>query len=372
MPKVFLLCEFATLNGGEQSMLSTFEGVCAAGFRPIVACPAEGPLAERLADRGIEVVPFSCFDDSGTRKPLIVLRKELADAIRWVQPDLFHANSLSMGRLSGPVAAESGVPSISHLRDIIKLNAQVIGDLNRHGRLLAVSSATRDHHIAQGLAADKTFVLHNGVDLERFFPRAPSGFLHEELRLPRESKLIAAVGQLGLRKGQEVFVRAAEMIADDCPTSHFLLIGERCSSKSESQEFESSLHAAADGSLRGRLHFLGFRPGMELILSELMLLVHPARQEPLGRVLLEAGAAGLPIIATNVGGTAEIFPPTSESAILVSANDVESIARAMRELLHDEDKRRQLGDNARKRIEEVFDVRLAVENLLRHYLTMIR
>jgi glycosyltransferase involved in cell wall biosynthesis len=370
MPTVLLLCEFATLNGGEQSMLSTFEGVCAAGFRPIVACPAEGMLAETLDDRGIETVPFSCFDDTGTRKPLMVLREELAEAIRKIRPDLFHANSLSMGRLSGPVAAESGVPSISHLRDIIKLNAQVIGDLNRHGRLLAVSAATRDHHVAQGLTAAKTFVLHNGVDLERFHPRRSNGFLHEELHLPRESALIAAVGQLGLRKGQEVFVRAAELIADDCPASHFLLVGERCSSKSESREFENSLRAAADGSLRGRLHFLGFRPKMELILSELTLLVHPARQEPLGRVLLEAGATGLAIIATNVGGTAEIFPAASESAMLVPANEVNPIAEAMRELLLNEEKRRQLGDNARKRIEAAFDVRSAAENLLKHYREM--
>jgi len=367
MPKLLLLCEFATLNGGEQSMLSTLAGVRAAGFAPFVACPAEGPLAETLREQGVEIVPFCCFDGVGTRRPLAELREELAKLIELLRPNLFHANSLSMGRLSGPVVAELGMPSITHLRDIIRLAPQAIKDLNRHRRVLAVSAATRRYHAAQGLDVEKTHVLYNGADLERFCPRTPTGFLHGELRLSPAARLIATIGQLGLRKGQEVLVQAAERIAERHPDVHFLLVGERCSSKDESLTFEAALHAAASGPLAGRLHFLGFRPQVELLLSELTLLVHPARQEPLGRVLLEAAAAGLAVIATNVGGTAEIFPPESEAAVLVPPNDSAAIAAAMDELLQNDEKRRQLGTAARRRMEEAFDVRLAVRNLVEHY-----
>jgi glycosyltransferase involved in cell wall biosynthesis len=406
--RLLLLCEFSTLNGGEQSMLSTLPAVQAAGFRPTVACPADGPLAETLAERGIETAPFSCFDGNGIRKPLAELREELASLVIRVSPDLLHANSLSMGRLSGPVATELGVASIAHLRDIIRLGPQVIKDLNCHRRLLAVSAATRDYHVAQGLDAGKTFVLFNGVDLDRFRPREPAGFLHEELGILRQGAtaglpssaensqrsytagqassgtlnaqnapvpffpaLIAAIGQLGLRKGQEIFVQAAEMIAKQWPDTHFLLIGERCSGKGESREFEAALHDAANGPLAGRLHFLGFRGQMELLLNELTILVHPSRQEPLGRVLLEAAAAGAPIIATNVGGTAEIFPPNSEAAILVPPNDPAAIAAAMEELLQDAEKRGQLRQAARRRAEQAFDLQTAVENLLSHYSAMV-
>jgi glycosyltransferase involved in cell wall biosynthesis len=371
MLKLLLLCEYSTLNGGEQSMLSTLSGVRAAGFRPIVACPAEGLLIESLWRRRVEMIPFCCLDWEGNRRPLAELREELAGLLGFIAPDLFHANSLAMGRLSGPVAAELGVPSIAHLRDIIKLGPQAIKDLNCHRRLLAVSAATREYHVAQGLEAEKCFVLFNGVDLERFRPRSPTGFLHEELHLLPEARLIAAIGQLGLRKGQEVFVQAAEMIAERWPDVHFLLVGERCSSKSESYEFEAALHAAACGHLAGRLHFLGFRPRIELLLGELTLLVHAARQEPLGRVLLEAGAAGVPIIATNVGGTSEIFPPESEAAVLVPPDDPEAIATVMEQLLQDDEKRRRLGMAARRRMEVAFDVRSAVENLLSHYQAIV-
>jgi glycosyltransferase involved in cell wall biosynthesis len=99
----------------------------------------------------------------------------------------------------------------------------------------------------------------------------------------------------------------------------------------------------------------------------LTLLVHPARQEPLGRVLLEAAAAGRAIVATDVGGTREIFPPESDAACLVPPDDVVAMARAIEELLHDPARRLRLGANARTRIESHFTVELAIAGLLRHY-----
>src|SRR6185369_11888616 len=97
---------------------------------------------------------------------------------------------LAMGRLSGPVATEMQLPSIAHLRDIVGLSARAIADLDQHRRLLAVSQATRDYHVARGLTANKTFVAYNGVDLLRFQPRQPTGWLHRELNLPPEAILL--------------------------------------------------------------------------------------------------------------------------------------------------------------------------------------
>ena len=102
---------------------------------------------------------------------------------------------------------------------------------------------------------------------------------------------------------------------DDLPFA-WLIIGQRFSEKEESRQFEAGLHQAGAGPLAGRIHFLGVRDDIPEILNELTLLVHPARQEPLGRVLLEAAAAGVAVVATDVGGTREIFPPESDSACL--------------------------------------------------------
>ena len=367
MPRLLLLCEYPTLNGGEQSMLSTLGGVLAAGLTPLVAAPADGPLAEALTQLGVEVLPLAICDAAGRRLPQAAAREELARLLRQVRPDLLHANSLAMGRLSGPVARESTVRSLTHLRDIVRLSPQAVADVNCHTRLLAVSHATRDFHVAYGLAADKTQVLYNGVDLLKFQPAAACGYLHRELALATEVALVGTIGQISLRKGQDVLLRAAARLAGAFPQVHYVIVGSRFSTKAESRGFEADLHAVAGEELRGRLHFLGVRDDVPALLHELTLLAHPARQEPLGRVLLEAAAAGVPVVASDVGGTAEIFPPDTKAAQLVPVGDDDALARALAELLSDAALRRGLATAARQRAETAFDVRVAVAGLLGHY-----
>lgn len=381
MPHVLLLCEFATLNGGERSMLATLDGIREAGFSIVVAGPPAGPLAETLRRRGVEVEPF-CARPGGTgglsasgthgltsspcHPSQARLRKNLAALIARRRPDLVHANSLSMGRLSGPVVAELGIPSIAHLRDIIKLSRQGVADLNRHTRLLAVSEATSAFHVAQHLDAGKLGVLYTGVDLVEFAPGASSGFLHRELGLAGGAPLVGTIGQIGLRKGQDVLARAAVRIAAQVPDVHFLIVGERNSAKAESLRFEAALRRAAE-QMPGRFHFLGRRGDVPRLLNELTLLVHPARQEPLGRVLLEAAASGVAVVATEVGGTAEVFPPGSGAALLVPPDDPEALADAVLKVLRDRSRRESLGAAARRRAKEAFDADRAARALARHY-----
>jgi glycosyltransferase involved in cell wall biosynthesis len=367
MPEILILCEYPTLNGGERSMLATLDGVRAGGFAPVVMGPPDGLLAAELVARSVELIPFQCHASDGTRIAQNLLREDLAGTLRRRRPALLHANSLAMGRLSGPVAADCGLPSIAHLRDIIRLSAQAVADLNRHRRLLAVSAATREFHVSHGLDAEKTHVLYNGVDLKQFCPQPPTCYLHRELGLPADAQLIGTIGQIGLRKGQDVLLDAASLIAERAPVAHFLIIGERNSDKGESRRFESDLRNAACGLLTGRVHFLGRRNDITLLLNELTLLVHSARQEPLGRVLLEAAASGVAVVATDVGGTREIFPPDSDAARLVPPDDAEAMAAAMLEVLANRPLRDRLGAGARQNAERRFNLRTAVRNLLSQY-----
>ncbi|MBI3461553.1 MAG: glycosyltransferase family 4 protein [Planctomycetes bacterium] len=365
---VLWLNEYPTLNGGERSFLSVLPGLRASGFQIIAAVPANGALAAALAEQGVPVEPFDCIGPDGTRRPLAQLRERLADVLRKVRPALLHANSLSMGRLSGPVAAKLEVPSIAHLRDIIGLSRQAVADLSCHRRLLAVSIATREHHVVQGLAPERVKVLYNGIDLEKFAPRPPTGWLHQELGIPRERLLIGTIGQIILRKGQDVLAQAAAELAEELPNVHYLIIGARYSQKQEAVEFEQGLHQRFSAAgLAGRVHFLGVREHLEQLLPELSIVVHPARQEPLGRVLLEAAACGRAVIATDVGGTREIFPAQPQSAWLVPANDHRSLTAAIRVLAANGSLRERLGAAARERMVQAFDLRTAAEGLVESY-----
>lgn len=367
MPTVSWLCEYPTLLGGERSLLAVADVLRSGGFEVNCIAPPEGSLAEVLRCRQINHVPI-VFRHCDCRRPLDALRSELRLLLDDRRPDLLHANSLSMGRLAGPVAADLKLPSIAHLRDIIRLSRRAVGDLNCNRRLLAVSQATRTFHIAQGVDAEKTHVAYNGVDLSQFRPRPKIGLLHRELGLPHDAVLIGAVGQIVQRKGWLTFAEAARHIALHQPQVHFVIVGARFSQKPEAVHYERRLRALAfQPPLMGRWHWLGTRGDVDQILNELSLLVHTARQEPLGRVLLEAAATGLPIVATNVGGTAEIFPPDTGSAWLVPPDDPHETAHAVLTLLRTPEHRLAMGQAARHRAETAFDARHAGRMLLQHY-----
>lgn len=365
---LLLLCEYPTLNGGEQSLLATLPSVVSAGWQVRALAPSQGPLAEAFAQAGVEVVPFSCHSPDGARLAQEVLREQLTRQLRQHSPALLHANSLAMARLSGPVAAALQVPSIGHLRDIIKLSATAIADINQHSRLLAVSAATRAFHVAAGFDPDRTVVNYNGVDTARFRPRARSGWLHQELGLPLDTPLVGCVGQIVIRKGQDLLAAAARQLAGEFPDLHYVLIGDRYSEKAEAVAFAAQLQrafpCAADGE---RAHFLGVRAEIEELLPEFTLLAHPARQEPLGRVLLEAAASGVPVVATAVGGTAEIFSPAAATAVLVPANYAGALAAGIRQVLVDPASAAARAHAARQRIAREFDLNTAACSLLGHY-----
>jgi glycosyltransferase involved in cell wall biosynthesis len=368
MPRLLILCEFLTMLGGERSMLSTLAAIRAAGFDVHVAAPPGGALADAVCIAGVPLVEWTTHDAAGVRRTGDEIRRDLARLIAREQPDLVHANSLSMARLAGPVLGPAGVPSVGHLRDIVGLSRQAIDDVNCVTRLVAVSEATRAFHAAQGIDGAKCVVVHNGVDLEEFRPRAASGYLHQELALPPQVRLVATIGQVGMRKGTDVALAAAEKWAVAVPDVHWLVVGERTSKKEEAHELERELYARAkEPPLSGRVHFLGTRNDVSRLLSECTLLVHAARQEPLGRVLLEAAACGLPVVATDVGGTREIFPSESDGAVLVSVDDVNSLAQAVRELLQDDARREQIGSGERRRAEAAFDIRTAAARLIAMY-----
>jgi len=349
-------------------MLAALPAVAANGFEVFVAGPSAGPLADTLKGRGISQVAWQTHERSGQRRPLAVLREDLAQILRRNRPDLLHANSLSTARIAGPTAVECAVRSIGHLRDIVKLSAQAIADVSRHNRLLAVSHATREFHVAQGIAAEKCVALHNGVDLDAFCPRPRSGYLQRELNLPAEARLVASIGQVSLRKGTDEALLCALEIAPGLPEVHWLIVGERTSTKDEARDFEALVRRiAAEPLLAGRVHFLGQRDDVSRLLPECDLLVHAARQEPLGRVLLEAAASGVPVVARDVGGNREIFPSETDGAILVERSSQLTFSQAVHTLLRNEGRRKSLGAAGRQRAETAFDIRSAAARLIEQY-----
>jgi glycosyltransferase involved in cell wall biosynthesis len=207
---------------------------------------------------------------------------------------LLHANSLSLARLTGAAASLLPCPVTAHLRDIVGLSAAAIRDINRNRRLIAVSHAVADAHIRQGLDARLVQVLHNGVDVDQFRPPRPNEdrlAIRRRLRIPDSALLALAVGQIGARKGLDILIAAIWPIMQQEPSLHLAIAGERYSEKAEALDYERRLHdAVREHHIRDRVHWLGYVAEMPDLLRAADLLVHAARQEPFGRVLLEAAA----------------------------------------------------------------------------------
>lgn len=355
MARVAVLFEFSTLNGGERSLLALADRIGKAGIELIGLAPSGGHLGDALAARGIVHIPFSVREQTAT------LPQRLATVLNDIDADLLHANSLAMARHSGRLAHLVNCPCTAHLRDILKLSTAAVEALNANHRLIAVSQATRDFHTDQGVDARRIRVIYNGIDSHRFTPRPATGWLRRELGLNESGLLVATIGQIALRKAQDVLAAAAARVRGDL---HYLVIGERYSEKPESRVFEETVferfHAAGLGQ---RVHRLGYRDDIPALLTEIDILVHPAHQEPLGRVLLEAAASGCAILATRVGGTPEIIEH-GVSGRLVPADDPVALAESLDDLASDGSLRVELGQRARETIVDRFSLATSAASLL--------
>ncbi len=360
-PRIAILMEFPSLLGGERSLLAVI-GQLKQQYELFLFAPRTGPLADQIKSSGQNHISFNIRDEQGIRKSDEVLLGELLPLLSKVDCQIVHGNSVSMARFLGRHRERFPQTVTAHLRDIMKLSARAIQDISRLDRLIAVSKATAHSYQTQGVEFDKMQVIHNGIDVHSFLRGVPLN-LHRELNLPGSVRFAATIGQIGLRKGHDILIEAIPQIANSHPDWHYLIVGERHSTKAESiAHVEKMLESLKESGNEDRVHWLGYRTDVANILEQAELLIHPARQEPFGRVLLEAAAMGKAIIATDVGGTGEMLVHR-ESAWFVPANDAQSLSDACNKLMSDSELRESLGRNARQRISKQFTIEKSAHEL---------
>ena len=205
--------------------------------------------------------------------------------------------------------------------------------------------------------AEKVQVIYNGIDLDTFSPERDPGNLRSELSIPSTARLLTCIGQIGMRKGTDFVIKSFLELAEQFADIHLLLIGMRNSVKQEAIEYESNCHQLSENSAHcDRIHWLGRRSDVRKILSDTTLVLHGARQEPLGRVLLESNAVGVPYIATNVGGTSEIVAESSSELLLCEIDSVKDMAAKAHRLLKDPVFSSSIAAELRKMAVDRFDV----------------
>jgi glycosyltransferase involved in cell wall biosynthesis len=278
----------------------------------------------------------------------------LAWVLRRQRIQIIHTNSYVPGNYARLAAALVRTPLIidhwhgfsrfSRKRRLICRLLGRVTDLS-----LAVSEGVRDYLLARcALDPAKVRVLHNGVDLARLHQHRPRAEVRQELGFPEAARVVGLVARLDhWGKGHKEFFTALAALKDRYPMEALIIGGGR-------REGEMR-RLAADLGLAGRVRFLGQRRDIPDLLAALDIFVLPSHSEGVSLALLEAMAAGLPVIATKVGGLPEVVRD-GENGLLIPPQDSAALAQALARLLADQDLAKKLGENARRDVAANFSL----------------
>jgi glycosyltransferase involved in cell wall biosynthesis len=373
--RVALVDHTARMGGGEFALLRLVERLDPTEVHATVVLGEDGPLADRLRDVGVRVVVClldprlterrkESLDGRGLaslRSLLLFARAtlRLRRVFRELGIEVVHTNSLKAHLLGGVAGRLAGARVLWHVRDhlaepylppaaarAVRLAARIVP----HGVIAVSASAART------LPRGDVTVLYQGVEL-------PS--LDGDVRASGPLR-VGLVGRIAPWKGQDVFLAAAARVLRTHPHTEFVLAGSALFGE---EEFERELRLLAEGEeLRGHVRFLGFHDDIHAVFCSLDVAVHASTQaEPYGNVVLEAMAAGKPIVAAGAGGVLEIVED-GETGVLVPPGDAAALAGALERLLSDPAERERLGANGRRLVEERFSLArdaVALERLYR-------
>jgi glycosyltransferase involved in cell wall biosynthesis len=214
--------------------------------------------------------------------------------------------------------------------------------------VLVNAEAIRRNLLEQGYDGRNIVVIRNGITLSRFAGKARNDTVRRDLGIPLSARLVAVFSRLNRFKGVEYFLEAANELTGKFPDVYFLVVGDGAN-KEELVEYACHL------GLRQRIVFTGFRSDVPDLLSEVAISVLPSLSEGTSNTLLESMAAGIPVIATRVGGNPEVIED-GVSGLLVPIRDSVALAAAASRLLEDEDLALALGLAGKCRVSELFSL----------------
>jgi len=363
---VSLLIPTLDRSGAEKQLVTLACGLSPDQFQvEVIALTRGGPLESDLAEHGI---PLTII---GKRHRLDLatlgrLKRHLAQA----RPDLLHTwlfAANAYGRLARAASPRTRVIVSERCVDSWKRGWQLWLDrrlIPRTDQFLANSQSVAEFYGSVGIPADQIEVIANAIDarntpLAAWLSDAPETVdrrktLREELGLPPESVLMTCVGRLATQKRLEDLIWAIELLGHHTPAAHLLVVGDG-PLRNDLETF------AVQTGCQDRVHFAGHRDDVADIWAASDMAWLASDFEGQSNSLMEAMAAGLPVIASNIPANAELVTD-GESGHLVAVGDAAGFARHSRSLLDHPEHARSLGLAARNRMLETHSVQAAVDS----------
>lgn len=314
----------------------------------VCALTRGGPLADELRAAGI---PVTVIGKRWRADPLAYARLERL--VRQLRPDLVQT-WLFAGNAYGRLAAwRARVPVIvASERCVDPWKSELQHALDRllarcTAAVVVNSDGVRDFYQQHGTPLTQLRVIPNGVELPSP-PTVTRSELLAELGLPEDARLLAAVGRLWPQKGVKDLIWATDLLHVIHSNVHLLVIGDG-PQRAMLERFTQLCR------IEHRVHFLGHRNDVPRLLPHCDLLWLASSYEGMPNVVLEAMAAGLPVVATDIPGTRELVLPRI-TGYLVAVGDRAEMARWANKLLDDPRLRERMGQAARERVAAHYSV----------------
>jgi len=315
-----------------------------------------GVIGEMIQKTGVEVIPINSLSHTFNLKTINHIRKIIREKnIKIVRSHQYHAN------LYGRIAARLEnvpciVPSIHNLytRDK-KIHRRVINNIlsNYCHKIITVSNAVREDVLRyDSVNPDKILVIHNGINLTEY-KKNISHNLKNEFNFPEDTVVLGTIARLSTQKGQKYIINAIPQIIKKNKKIKFLFVGDG--------EMKDELQAQASAlGIREFIHFAGFRKDVKDILNVIDIFVFPSLWEGFANSILEAMATEKPIIASDIPPIKEIITHKNNGFIIRKENSSD-ISDAIIYLLDNPDLMADLARNARKTVEDNFDIKITAQ-----------
>lgn len=384
LSRVVVLDHTAELGGAELALARLLEGLSGGPFDTRVVLFSDGPLAGRLRGLGVPVrvepldAAVATLSRHALSRPGVLLRggrsavalvRRLRRVLRTEGADLVVANSLKSAVLGATAARLAGVPFVWHLHDRVASDylpppvAAAVRALARRAPRRLVVNSLATLRTVEPMPSGKAVLAYPGL---------PAGAFDGSGAIPGEVPVVGMLGRVSPTKGQHLLLESAAMLRQSGVSARYRIVGSAIFGE---DDYERQLwRRAHELGLDSIVEFVGWAEDPVAALHSFDVLVHASPvPEPFGQVVVEAMAAGVPVIGSDGGGVTEILDPDEEAAPglvrrttlgqLVRPGDATALAAAIQWTLEHPDEARAAARRARLSAHERFTIATTAERV---------
>lgn len=356
MIKICYVIGQLSMDGAERQLYELVKGISKKSFLPIVISLNEGDYwGEEIRKLNIQLIEIPRKKNKEFTRLFRLIK-----LIKVIKPDIVHTymfSANSYGRIAAIltgvpiiVAAERNLPEIGKDKNIYQICCDKLLAIFSDGIICNSFKASDTLVKKYSFNTKKVFTVHNGINV-RDFLKENSFNCKKQLA----SKVIGTIGRLYPQKNHKLFLDMAKAILDISGNSNikFLIVGDG-PLRNELEDHSERL------GIENSVVFTGERSDIPELLQSMDIFVMTSLYEGMSNTIMEAMLAGIPVVATDVGGNSELVIG-GETGFLCQLNDPVALAEKIIGLIKNESKAKQMGENGRKRVMNEFGIRKMIK-----------